>query len=54
MPSLVVNFAHGDEEVRRTVEGVGGALEVYRRALDEGVERHLVGRPVQPVFRRRV
>ena len=50
----MVNLAHGDEEVRRTVDGVTGALEVYRRALDEGIERFLVGRPVQPVFRRRV
>jgi len=54
MPSLVVNLGHGEEEVRRTIDGVSGALEVYRRALDEGIERHLVGRPVQPVFRRRV
>jgi glutamate-1-semialdehyde 2,1-aminomutase len=52
MPSLVVNFSHRDEEVRRTVEGVGAALEVYRRALEQGVEKHLVGRPVKPVFRR--
>jgi len=54
MPSLVVNYSHRDEEVRRTVEGVAGALDVYRRALDEGVERHLVGRPVKPVFRKLV
>jgi len=53
MPSLVDNFAHRDEEVRRTVEGVGAALEVYKKALAEGVERHLVGRSVQPVFRKK-
>jgi glutamate-1-semialdehyde 2,1-aminomutase len=52
MPSLVVNFSHGDEEVRRTLEGVDEALAVYRRALDEGIEKHLVGRPVKPVFRK--
>ncbi len=54
MPSLVVNFSHKDEEVRRTVEAVGEALVVYKRALEDGVEKHLVGRPVQPVFRKRV
>ena len=53
MPSLVVNFSHRDEEVRRTVEGIGAALEVYKKALAEGVERYLVGRPVQPVFRKK-
>jgi len=54
IPSLVVNLGHGEEEIRRTVEAVGEALVVQRRALEEGVERHLAGRPVQPVFRRRV
>lgn len=50
-PSFVVNAAHGPEDVARTVEVVDGALAVYRRALDEGIERHLRGRPVKPVFR---
>jgi glutamate-1-semialdehyde 2,1-aminomutase len=52
MPSLVVSFSHREDEVRRTVEGVGAALEVYKRALEQGIGRFLVGRPVQPVFRR--
>jgi len=52
MPSLVVNLAHGDEDVRRTIEGVGEALTVYRKALDTGVEKHLLGRSVKPVFRK--
>jgi len=52
MPSLVVSFSHTDADVRRTIEGVAGALAVYRRALDEGIEKYLVGRPVKPVFRR--
>ena len=36
-----------------TVEAVGEALAIYRRALDGGIERFLEGRPVQPVFRPR-
>ena len=54
MPSLVVNFSHGPDEVQLTIDGVAGALEVYRRALDDGIENYLVGRPVQPIYRRRV
>jgi glutamate-1-semialdehyde 2,1-aminomutase len=53
MPSLVVNHSHGDAEVAATVERIGEALAVYRKALDEGVEKYLVGRPVKPVFRKR-
>jgi glutamate-1-semialdehyde 2,1-aminomutase len=52
-PSFVISAAHGNAEVDRTVEAVAGALAVYRQALDEGVERYLVGRPVKPVFRAR-
>ena len=51
-PNLVVNLAHTDGVIDRTLEAVAGAAEVYRRALSEGVEKYLVGRPVAPVFRR--
>jgi glutamate-1-semialdehyde 2,1-aminomutase len=51
-PSFVISYSHGEEEVERTVEAVRGALAVYRDALEDGVERYLVGRSVQPVFRK--
>jgi glutamate-1-semialdehyde 2,1-aminomutase len=51
MPSLVVSRAHSDQDIALTVEAVGEALDVYRRALSDGVEKYLVGRPVKPVFR---
>jgi glutamate-1-semialdehyde 2,1-aminomutase len=52
-PSLVVSYSHRDEDVDRTVEAFSGALEVYARALEEGVDRYLVGPPSRPVFDRR-
>ncbi len=52
MPSLVVSYSHTDDDIDRTVEAIDGALAVYRRALDEGVEQFLVGRPSQMVMRR--
>jgi glutamate-1-semialdehyde 2,1-aminomutase len=53
MPSLVVSFSHSDEDIAKTVEGIGAALKVYRKALQEGADKYLVGRPVKPVFRAR-
>lgn len=50
-PSFVVSFAHGDQDVDRTAEVVFEAHAVYRKALDEGVEKYLVGRPVKPALR---
>jgi glutamate-1-semialdehyde 2,1-aminomutase len=51
-PSFVISFAHSDEDVDRTIDAVYGALQVYRKALDEGVEKYLVGRAVKPAMRR--
>jgi glutamate-1-semialdehyde 2,1-aminomutase len=51
MPSLVVSFAHTDADIDRTIEIIDEALFVYRKALAEGVEKYLVGRPIKPVFR---
>jgi glutamate-1-semialdehyde 2,1-aminomutase len=52
MPSLVVSYSHTDADIDRTVDAISGALGVYRMALEEGVEKHLVGRSVKPVFRK--
>jgi len=51
-PSFVVSYSHSDADIDRTAEVVHQALEVYRKALEDGVGRYLEGRPVQPVNRR--
>jgi glutamate-1-semialdehyde 2,1-aminomutase len=50
-PSLVVSFSHTDRDIDTTIEAIGESLNVYRKALAEGVGKYLVGRPVKPVFR---
>lgn len=50
-PSFVVSYSHSDADITRTIAAVHDVLGVYRKALDEGVEKYLVGRPVKPVFR---
>jgi glutamate-1-semialdehyde 2,1-aminomutase len=52
MPSLVVSYSHQDEDIDRTIDAIDGALEVYARALQDGVERYLVGAPSRTVFDR--
>ncbi|WP_081867686.1 glutamate-1-semialdehyde 2,1-aminomutase [Hymenobacter sp. IS2118] len=51
LPSFVISYAHTASLVDQTVARVHEALGVYRRALDEGLDRYLLGRPVQPVYR---
>lgn len=50
-PSFIVSYAHDDASIDRTVDVVDRALRVYRAALEEGVERYLVGPSVKPVYR---
>jgi glutamate-1-semialdehyde 2,1-aminomutase len=51
-PSFIVSYAHTDADIDRTVDVVDEALGVYTRALEEGIDKYLVGRPVKPVWRR--
>ncbi|MBE7554325.1 MAG: glutamate-1-semialdehyde 2,1-aminomutase [Anaerolineales bacterium] len=52
MPSLVVSYSHTDQDIDHTIQGIGEALYVYKKALEEGVDKYLVGRSVKPVFRK--
>lgn len=49
--SFVVSDALSENDVARTLQAVDAACAVYRRALEDGVERHLHGRPVRPALR---
>jgi glutamate-1-semialdehyde 2,1-aminomutase len=51
-PSFVVSYSHTDEDIDRTIDAVSESLRVYRKALEDGIEKYLKGRPVQPVNRR--
>jgi glutamate-1-semialdehyde 2,1-aminomutase len=52
MPYIVVSFAHQQAEIERTLEAATEAFQTYARALEDGVDKYLVGPSVKPVFRR--
>jgi glutamate-1-semialdehyde 2,1-aminomutase len=52
MPSLVVSYSHTDALIDCTIDAIDGALAIYERALNDGAEKYLVGRPSQIVFRK--
>jgi glutamate-1-semialdehyde 2,1-aminomutase len=52
MPSLVVSYAHTEDDIDATIDAIDGALGVYADALAHGVQRYLVGRPSQIVYRK--
>jgi glutamate-1-semialdehyde 2,1-aminomutase len=49
--SLVVGYSHTEQDIDRTIDVFREAFGVYRRGLDDGIEKHLRGRPVQPAMR---
>jgi glutamate-1-semialdehyde 2,1-aminomutase len=51
-PSFVVSYSHSEQDIEDTLVAIGEALDIYKRALAEGHERYLLGRPVKPAFRR--
>jgi len=51
-PSFVVSYSHSDADIDRTAAAVFDAHVIYRKALDEGIDKYLEGRPVKPVYRR--
>lgn len=51
MPWLALSLAHGPAELEFTLAAARKAMAVMARALEDGVERHLKGPAVKPVFR---
>src|SRR3954454_19976043 len=50
--SLVVSYAHSDDDVDRTIDAWDEAMVVYGRALQEGVEKYLIGPASKSVYRK--
>jgi len=52
MPWLALSYSHGERELKLTEDAIIEAFKVYAKALDEGVERYLIGDVIKPVFRK--
>jgi glutamate-1-semialdehyde 2,1-aminomutase len=51
IPWIAISYAHQNSELDFTLKAVKNALQVYAKALEEGVENYLVGPAIKPVFR---
>lgn len=51
MPWIAISFAHQENELNYTLDAVRNSLRVYAKALDDGIEKYLVGPAIKPVFR---
>ena len=51
-PNLVLSYSHKATDIDLTIEIINETLKVYRKAIDEGIDKYLEGRAVQPVYRK--
>ena len=51
-PNFIISYSHSDADVDATIAAVAKSLVVYKKALEEGVEKYLTGRSIKPVYRR--
>ncbi|HIP33286.1 MAG TPA: glutamate-1-semialdehyde 2,1-aminomutase, partial [Bacteroidia bacterium] len=52
MPWIALSFSHTERELEITKKALANSFEVYKKAVDEGYEKYLVGDVIKPVFRK--
>jgi glutamate-1-semialdehyde 2,1-aminomutase len=52
MPWIALSYRHGEAELAATERAIDATFAVYRKALDEGVDKYLEGPVIKPVFRK--
>lgn len=52
MPWVAISYVHGEKEIEITLNAIDKALSIYYKALNEGISKYLIGRPIKPVFRK--
>ena len=52
MSWIAVSLSHGESEVQMTLEAARRSLQIYVRALNDGIGKYLEGPVIKPVFRK--
>lgn len=46
------HFSHTEKDVEHILEAMNESCKIYKKGLEEGYEKYLVGEPIKPVFRK--
>jgi len=52
MPYIAISYAHKQEELDLTLSAVESSLNIYKRALESGIDQYLHSSIIKPVFRK--
>jgi len=52
IPWISISHGHGEDELKLTKKALENTFEIYKKAVDEGFEKYLIGDVIKPVFRK--
>ncbi|MEA3315142.1 MAG: glutamate-1-semialdehyde 2,1-aminomutase [Campylobacterota bacterium] len=52
IPWIAISYKHGDKELKLTEKVLKKTFKVYKKAVDEGYQKYLIGDVIKPVFRK--
>ena len=52
MPWIALSYRHGEAELAITEKALDATFAIYRKSLNEGIDKYLVGPAIKPVFRK--
>jgi len=52
MPWIALSYSHGKAELEITKKALENVFKIYKKAVDEGFEKYLIGDVIKPVFRK--
>jgi glutamate-1-semialdehyde 2,1-aminomutase len=48
------HFSHTEKDVEHILDAMDESCKIYKKGLEEGYEKYLVGEPIKPVFRKTI
>ena len=52
IPYIAISFSHKQSELEKTFDAARHALQVYKKALESGLNKYLKSPVIKPVFRK--
>ena len=52
IPYIAISYSHTEKELEITLEAIRYSLNIYKNALEEGVDNYLKSDVIKPVFRK--
>jgi glutamate-1-semialdehyde 2,1-aminomutase len=52
MPYIAISYSHQDSELVKTLNAIENSLKIYKKTLNEGVNKYLHSPIIKPVFRK--